>query len=453
MTIRSIAERWQRDESLHFRLLKGLAAGLALVYVVGVLWTSASRTSLVRGDARAYFAYLPSLVLDQDIDLRNQFAVLRPEGVTDYPFGVGRHNLAQNPFPIAPAILWLPGYLFGLGIDAVLYDARSPGRPIGYGVGASLGAAVWSILLVGLGAELTRRLARQLVDAPAAFAATIMAWLGTPALYYTVISPLYSHAPAWVAVSFMLWLTWRATQDPDRVRPWLWSGLAAGWVVAVRLQDASLLVVPVALLTMTLLTSNSMSRLLGCSVAWVVGAAVGYLVQGLTWYWLHGEWVPFGGASAMSKPTLTDLVGILFSFGHRGWISWTPIVLAGLVGLGLLALRGDRAATRQFGWAAIAGVVGILLMDLAHPFGGGAAGAAFGGRRYVSATPLVALGLAALLGPQAGPRARSLSWILVPALTIWNLGLLLSYELLVIRHGIYPTLLQTVRYALGLGVS
>lgn len=450
MTLRSIARRWWDHDSWHRRSLMGLAAALAIVHIVGSLMTSGPRGPFVQGDARAYFAYLPSLVLDRDLDLRNQFAVLQPEGSTEYPFGVGFGNRAQNPFPIAPAILWLPGYVVGLGIDAVGHGGHPPRQPLGYGAGAALGTAVWSILLVGIGAEVTRRLVQQCAAGPAALPATIMAWLGTPALYYTVISPLYSHAPAWASVSVMLWLTWRAAQNPDHAGLWIWSGLAAGWVVAVRLQDAPLLVIPAVALAVSLASADSRRRVLGIPLAWLGAVAVGYLIQGLTWYWLHGTWVPFGGVGAASTPTLSNLVGILFSLGYRGWITWTPIVLPGLVGLMLLARRSDRPTTRWLAWSALAGVLGMVLVDLTHPFG---AGAAFGGRRYVSATPLLALGLAAFLGPLVSSRSRAMAWVLLPALTTWNLWLLLCYERLIIRHGIYPTLLQAVRYAVGLGVS
>jgi hypothetical protein len=85
-----------------------------------------------------------------------------------------------------------------------------------------------------------------------------------------------------------------------------------------------------------------------------------------------------------------------------------------------------------------------------NPFG---ACAAFGARRYVSTTPLLTLGLSAFLGATVGRRVRTAAWVLLPALAVWNLCVLISYELLIARHGIYPTLQQAVQYALGGGIS
>ena len=69
----------------------------------------------------------------------------------------------------------------------------------------------------------------------------------------------------------------------------------------------------------------------------------------------------------------------------------------------------------------------------------------------MSLSPLIALGLAALLGWQAGPRTSTVAWVLLPALTVWNLWLLVSYELLITRHDVYPTLLQSVQHAVAFG--
>ena len=424
-----------------------LAVGLIFAHVIGLLVTTGLDGPMVQGDARSYFAYMPSLLLDRDLDLRNQFAVLRPEGDTQYPFGVGRGGRARNPFPIAPALLWLPGYTIGVGVDA-LRGQTATDVLLGYGVGAVWGTVAWCLFLVGMGAEATRRLVRRCVGVREAFPATVMVWLSTPALYYTLITPLYAHAIAWFAVSLMLWFTWRAWCEPTRVGLWVASGLAAGVVVAVRLQDAPLLCVPLAALASSRDAGAARAGLRPLLI-WGTGVILGYCGQGLTSFWIQGSWLlPPGGVGALATPSIAELGGILFSLGYRGWISWTPIVLPGLVGLVVLARRAETPHARTFSWAGLIGIGGMLVIDLIHPFG---EGAGFGGRRYVSLSPLIALGLAALLGRHAGPRTNAIAWVLLPVLTVWNIWLLVSYELLIIRHDVYPTLLQTVQHAVGLG--
>ena len=74
MSLSAAASRWLRDDFKPRRIVALLTAALALTYLCGVLLTAGVHQPSVKGDARSYFAYLPSLVLDRDIDLANQFA-------------------------------------------------------------------------------------------------------------------------------------------------------------------------------------------------------------------------------------------------------------------------------------------------------------------------------------------------------------------------------------------
>jgi hypothetical protein len=181
--------------------------------------------------------------------------------------------------------------------------------------------------------------------------------------------------------------------------------------------------------------------------AWTAALVAGYLVQAATWYSFDGTLLPFG-QDPLAQPTLSDLGGVLFSPGYRGWISWTPLVLFGLTGLTVLAFDTSRPGPRWVALAALLGVAGMVLLDVMHPFG---AGAAYGGRRYVSVTPVLAIGLSTLLvrsGRKVSGRVVRNGLLL---LTAANLLLLFAYEMLVLRHGVYPTLAETVRYAAGFG--
>lgn len=408
--------------------------------------TSGLNGRMIQGDAASYFAYLPSIVLDGDLDLRNQFETLRVErGDPQRPFG-GTDTRAANPFPIGPALLWLPGYLIGLAFDWILVALGVSTRPVGYGTGAALGTATWCILLAGLGADLTRRLVQQALGVEYGLSSTIMIWLGTPTIYYTLIAPLYSHAIAWCAVSLMVWFAWVAARREPAWRTWAIVGLFSGLVLAIRLQDAPLLLIPFALLVVSTRTAPGGRQRVWSYVAWTIGIVAGFLPQALTSLWLNGSLLPVTNVP-LSIPSLSNLFDVLLSTGYQGWMSWTPIVLPSL--LGLIALT-RRSEAREVRVVAVAGLVAILVMvviDVLHPFG---AGAAYGGRRYVSAAPVLTLGVGAILALPVG--RSSPSWKLVlPALMLWNLWLLASYERLTVFHGVYPTLREAARYAVGFG--
>ena len=189
MSLPAATSGWLRNNEWQRRVLLVATAAVAVSYAVGVLATAGFHRSFVKGDARFVFAFLPSLVIDRDVDLRNQFAVLKPEGDTDHPFGLGREGRARTPFPVSPALLWLPGYLAGLTLDRALKPLLVESQPFGYGTGAALGTALWSIFLAGAGLELTRRLVREVVGPAQALPAAMLSWIATSALYYTAISP------------------------------------------------------------------------------------------------------------------------------------------------------------------------------------------------------------------------------------------------------------------------
>ena len=440
-----VPEHWSAIESYQRNVIVAVMIAMALAYLLGVTFVSGLSQPLVQGDARAYFAYLPSLVLDGDLDLTNQFDVLRPEGDTVYPFGEGINDYAANPFPVGPALLLLPGYLLGYWFNTLAAAAGfDTGNP-GYGLGAVWGAVLCGIALAGAGAELSRRCTAQLVGPAFALPATLLIWVGTPALYYTMVSPLYSHAAAWFAVALMFWLAWLAVRNPSEWTRWLAAGAGAGFLVGIRLQDAPLALVSVALLLLSARQNHSLKR---SGSAWLAGAVLGYLPQGLTWLTLHGEWIPRQNLGSPGTFSFSRLWAVLFSFGHEGWLTWTPLAALAVAGLVLKACTSRSSTARLVAWSAVGGIVALVIIDVVHPYG---QGAAFGARRYVSVTPFLIVGLGQLIVPANradGLRRPVFAALIVLALT--NLWLFTAYELLAIRHGVYGSLAETWRYALGM---
>jgi hypothetical protein len=304
-------------------------------------------------------------------------------------------------------------------------------------------------LTAGAGAILTRRLIASSIGDRDALTAVVATWLGTAALYYTLVTPLYSHATSWLGVASMLYATHLARTEP--LRPWRWlaAGLLAGYMVAIRLPDASLLVMPVVILGMVAWRLRRDWRSLAPGVlAWVAGLAAGYLPQAIASYQLYGRVAPSSPSDLGRTFQSGVVVDALFSSRYEGWISWTPLIAVALAGLVRYARRSNSADVDPLPFAAILGVTALYLVDVLHPYA--RPGAAFGARRYVSGSPLIAIGIAGMLAGTSPP-ARRWTLILLSALVLWNLWLLTSYELLVNLYRVYPTLGQTVRFAIGMG--
>jgi len=433
-------------DQLQQRVIVAVTVLIAVVYLFGTAFSSGLSKPLVQGDARSYFAYLPSMVLDHDLDLTNQFEVLRPEGGDPrYPFGVGQNGYAASVFPVGPALLWLPGYLPGLALDAIARQLGFDTGPLGYGLFAAWGCALAAIFWVGVGAELSRRLAREVVATRYALPAALLVWFGTPALYYSMIAPLYSHAVAWFAAALTTWLGWCAFRHQDVAWRWFAAGAAGGLLIAIRLQDAPVVLVPLGLAVMAADGLPALGRALAAMAG---GGVVGYLPQAYTWYALHGEIIPRHGLGAPRPFALGRLYDILFSTGYEGWLSWTPLAAVALVGLVLIVRGPFPAAERNVAVSALFAVAGLVLIDVIHPYG---QGAAFGARRYVTVTPLLIVGIAgAIAWCVSKPRLERTGPLLIAALAAAELWLLIAYELLIMRHGVYGNLQTTWQYALGL---
>jgi hypothetical protein len=261
------------------------------------------------------------------------------------------------------------------------------------------------------------RLARLFVDPWSAAAGVLATWIGSHALYYSLVSPAYSHSASMLACALFLthWIGTRESISLRRLGLW---GTMAGVAALMRWQDAVLLVIPV--IEACRWRTHWSQRMRG-----MVAAAAGFLAafspQMLVWAVLYGQ--PFAipqGPSFMQwrSPHLFD---VLWSDSH-GLFSWAPILLLSTIGLAA-ALRRHRAI-------AVPIVVIVLLTwyvnaSVADWWGG----EAFGARRFLSLFPLFSLGLAVWISP--GQAARTHWWrlALLVALIGSNWLLLLQYQL------------------------
>ena len=88
-----------------------LIAALLAAYVLGIAFTdrNITRGQIVAGDGLFYYEYLPSLILDFDLDFANQRAAVRELGVPyswEYPLlQPTRTGLLGTPFPVGWALL------------------------------------------------------------------------------------------------------------------------------------------------------------------------------------------------------------------------------------------------------------------------------------------------------------------------------------------------------------
>jgi hypothetical protein len=373
----------------------GLAVAATVAFAVGRDdWNRTVREPTA--DAAYYYAYLPSLVLDRDLDLANQYRVTQ----NWYRLGPTPLGRAGNVFGIGPAMFALPAFVAGHGL-AIVTGARRDGFSryettlvLWFSIAASLGA-------VALAARLA---ARRVGAASAGYLGALVAAISGPLLYYAVRQPGYAHAFAALFATLLI-ERWDASYDeparPRSLRTWIVLGAAAGAAALARPQLAVwALVLPVAALDdLRHRGTVGLGRLVARWAAGAVAVALVFAPQLLAWKLLYGAWyvVPQGpGFLRWDAPAWSETV---FS-SRNGLLPWAPLYAPMLLGVVALARRGARLPL-----ALLLGLFGQALVN-------GAvwdwwAGGSFGGRRFDSCYAVFAVGAAALIASGARIRGRA----------------------------------------------
>lgn len=351
-------------------------------------------------DAAYYYAYLPSLVLDGDLDFTNQYRVTG----NWYRLGPAPTGRPGNVFGIGPAVFELPAFVVGHGL-ARLAGARGDGFSRW-----ETALVLWTSIPMSLAAlVLAARLARRRVgSAFAGYAGAVAAAVAGPLLYYAIRQPGYAH-PCAALFATLLIERWDASYEaaPRSLGTWLVLGAAAGAAALARPQLAvwALLLPAAALDDVRRRGQVSLARL---AVRWGLGAAAAAVVllpQLAAWRALYGAWyvVPQGpGFLRWDAPAWSET---LFS-SRNGLLPWAPLYAPMAIGVVVLARRGARLPL-----ALLLGLFGQAIVN------GAAwdwwAGGSFGGRRFDSCYAVFAVGAAALIaaGVRAMARRGAVRWI------------------------------------------
>jgi len=426
-------------------LIGTLVFAFVVVHLTATLVLPRTDGRLLRGDSRRYFVYLPSLILDHDLDFSNDALLLQgmdPTAVDLSSVERTSTGLLGNVAPVGCALFWAPFFLLGLALQGVaaVFGWASAGDGYGYLPQASV--LVAGIVYAGMAAWVTARILDRWFPRAVGTASSITVWLGGSALYYTAVSPAYSHTTAWfaIAVALYLWLEAREAGRPSAYLRWGLSGLFFGLAVTVRQQDAVFLIAPAIDLAWPAggATSRSFADRCKAAAALGVGALLGFLPQALVWRTLYGSYLvsPMGPMDVAW--TLPDVIPTLLGLGFFGLFTWTPVAALGTVGAFVFARRYPRVGA------------GLLLAVLLAIYYQSAVydlhlGTSFGARRFISANVVFAIGLA-VLWEAVSTRRRTLPFVFAAALIAWNGMLLIGYELLVHVHGFHPPLGSIVRW-------
>ncbi|HSJ27825.1 MAG TPA: hypothetical protein VLB67_06400 [Acidimicrobiia bacterium] len=382
---------------------------------LGAFWLSTfvprADGSLLGSDGTHYFSYLPSVILDGDLDFTNDYEILlagEPEKRDEYLNALTPTGRPANVWSIGPAILWSPFYIGAHAVMLVLSALNYPVSADGYGYPYQLAALTASVLYGGLGLILIQRAVGHVVENRRSVAvALVLVTAGGNLIYYMTIEPHMSHAVSVLGVGMLsaLWLPNRTGSGPPHAAK---LGVVAGVMALVRPQDGLFLALPYLdrlLQERGTMTPRRLAVLARDGAISAVAAMIVFIPQLVVWQRLWGSVAsPYSHRGEEFYWLDPALFEVMLSM-RRGLVVWHPVFLFALAGLGIL-YRRDRAL-------ALSASAGFLLQwYLIASWWAWEQGKSFGGRMFIVCTPLFVIGLAALWDRvhQEG-RTRQALWV------------------------------------------
>jgi hypothetical protein len=380
---------------------------------------------IAESDAIEYFSYLPSILLDHDLDFTNEYTYFYnedPEGrrgfketFLDLETATGRKI---NFGPIGTAVLWAPFYIAAHIVvtigQALGFDVAADGLSMPYRWAVAIG----SMLYGAAGLFLAFRLARRYAPEWACFIAVVALWWATPVAFYMYVAPGMSHAASLFAVALFFTLArWAATGSPVKWAVW---GASAGLMALVREQNGLFAVVALIAALAPRLETDWVGRIKRM-MAFGLSAAVVFAPQLIVYLILYGRPAPSPLVQRKMYWTSPHFFEVLFSPQH-GLFFWSPILLLFLVG-GVLLFRRDRGA------ALILAVGFFSQVYISGAVDSWTQAGAFGSRRFLNTTVIFAVWGGFILFRLANRIRRTGVAAIAAFFVLWNVSLMIQFGL------------------------
>lgn len=385
--------------------LCAVVAAACLVWQAWDMFGSARKPMLQGWDDSFYYFWLPSVVIDGDVDFSNQLTITRSikETVRQEALTAPRTptGLLPNKYPPGWALGSLP---FFLAAHVFAPDGSTGFEPV-YLVSVWLGQLLYAIGGLVLAAQILRRFFGPDFATPS----VLLVWLASPLVYYQTARLSMSHSQVFALAMAAFWLALRIADGAPRAWHWAALGFVSALLVVTRNVAIVYLAMP-AVVVLRHLRSFKPGLLL------VAGAALPTAVQLTAWKLLYGEWLVYSYGGERFDFSNLHLAEILFSPRH-GWFYWHPLLLPAITAFLVWAWR------RSIGLAWLASLALAIVLNAAWPMWW--LGSSFGHRGLEVSVFFAMLGLAALFqSTRTTPWLHRALWFVCGLAAAWNLLLL-----------------------------
>jgi len=428
------------DARVRARLYASLTVLLFLASItLATTWAILHHDSInwILSDGRYYWCYLPTVVIDHDLDIENQVREHFPERVHQGILSVRTpRGYAALKYPIGEALTLAPAFLVAHGLAGFLHPLTGWTwlKPDGYSFVYQILGLAWILTLGGLSMILLDRWLTRILGPPGAaiLAAVLLWWLGTPYFWYFLFEPFMVHVLSTFWIAVIVYLSGRAIRQARRghARWWLPGAIGLAVTMALICRPTDLVILPVAVAGLWPWLRSADGRTRWRALPALVPAAAPILIQMAVWRIMSGSFFYYSYGNEPFYFTRPALWQTLISTRH-GLFLWSPLLLVGVWGL---ARRGSRwpQSDRPFLVALLIGGVALWYLNSAwHCWW---FGWAFGGRAFTELAPLFLAGFALALQPY-GPdpaRSRRRLTLVVAALLCFHFALVVLFALQII---------------------
>lgn len=343
-------------------------------------------------DDAYYYSYLPSVYLDGDLDLSNQYDAsgLRSHQDPEVFERKTERGLIGNIFPVGCAIFWSPFFVTGHGIARVIHALGGAVELDGYSRPYTQSVVLGDLLLTVCGYYLIYLTLARLFTGRIAAVSTAAVLITTP--YNWLGFKIFHLVSEHLSLAVIAAMVWFVTKSEGKWRNPVnfFLGIFAGLAIIVRFHNGIFLLLPAFAIVIAgfqarragqadWMKKTSMSVLL-----LVAGVCIGILPQLIVWKWIYGEWfvdIVSGHLVWWRDPLVLET---LFS-ARKGLFPWSPLLLLSVSGLFLFAYRKRK-------WGVPFALIFLMTVYLNSSQSDWWGSVSIGARRFVPVSILFAVG-------------------------------------------------------------
>lgn len=378
-----------------------------------------SSGALIISDGKQYYVWLRSLMIDGDINFRNDYQAIYPPD--PIPYGTDAQTstgLVPNKYSIGLALLEVPGFLVG-HLIAQTTSFQADGLSLPYQLSVTISLVILVLISCfclyksfrnyGLSSQISSLFCTAIVCA-------------TNLIHYIAKEPAMPHAASFALSSIVTFILSLEPRSSKRIFHRLLVGILIGWLVIIRASNVVLL--PFFLFLLLRREKPSIKSVIsyGLGISFMIGLEA--IARFSLWgSFLANSYRSEGFTSGAGR--LEGILGSLFSANH-GLFIYHPWYLV-LVLINVLGLRFSR--TRNWNLIALISFSSLWLIN--GSWWGWSFGDSFGSRGFIEV--LVPLSVGAAMATKelinASSKRRILLISIVSALAILNFYLWSGYLL------------------------